>query len=63
MGDDVIKRFLHCPQASVRQDLAKIRHFGKVLKAFGHFFVGLLSIWQSYELTLANFYCCKRPDI
>ena len=45
------------------QTLAKIRHFGKVLKAFGHFFVDLLSIWQSYELTLANFYCCKRPDI
>ena len=49
MGDDVIKRFLHCPQASVRQDLAKIRHFGKVLKAFGRFFEGLLSIWKIYE--------------
>ena len=44
-------------------DLAKISHFGNILKALGHF-QGLFSVWKKFEPILAirlcywvNFHC------
>ena len=54
---------------AVWPDLAKFRHFGKILKVFGQFLVGTFSILQTFEPTWvifmlrANFHCCKWPKI
>ena len=42
---------------AVWPDLAKFRHFGKVLKVFEKFLKALISsIWQNFQPTLAIFY-------
>ena len=38
-------------------DLAKFRHFGKILRVFGQLLKALFSIWQNLEPTLANILC------
>ena len=38
-------------------DLAKFRHFGKILKVFGKHLKALFTIWQNFEPTLANILC------
>ena len=49
--------------------MAKFGHSDKILRLFT-IFVGLISIWQKFEITLeifqfycANFHCCKCPSI
>ena len=42
---------------AVGPDLAKFRHFGKVLKVFEQFLKALISsTWQNFQPTLAIFY-------
>ena len=42
-------------RSPVRPDLAKFRHFGKKFKVFGHFWYGLISVWQTFLPNLAIF--------
>ena len=59
------------PVQPVWPDLAKFRHFGKILEDFGSLLKGRFSIWQKFEPTLANLLCYwanfsvvgKQPNI
>ena len=41
--------------AALWPDLAKLRHFGKMLKVFGQFLEGLINICHNFEPILAHF--------
>ena len=42
---------------AVWPDLAKFRHFGKILKVFGQLLKALFTIWQNFVPSLTNILC------
>ena len=47
-------------------DLAKIRHFGNIVLAFGKFSMGLFNVWRIYlfwQSLHTNLLCFKWPNI
>ena len=54
---EIVSRIKH--SIAVWPDLAKFRHFSKILKVFGQLLKASFTIWQNFEPTLANILCSR----